>query len=92
MALRRVGRARRRTGAVRWFVYRDANRPQRFIETFVVPSWEEHIRQHGRRTAADASLQQSLRAVLVQGTEPVVAHFIAPPSPGEGAELPMSSS
>jgi hypothetical protein len=79
VALRRVGRARR-TGAVRWSVYRDANRPQRFIETFVAPSWEEHIRQHGRRTAADASLQESLRTVLVQGTEPVVAHFIAPPS------------
>jgi predicted MFS family arabinose efflux permease len=92
VALRRVGRARRRTGAVRWGVYRDADRPQRFIETFVAPSWDEHVRQHGRRTAADASVQESLRATLVEGTEPQAAHFIAPPSPGEGSGLRFLST
>jgi Transmembrane secretion effector len=92
VALRRVGRARRRTGAVRWSVYRDADRPQRFIETFVAPSWDEHVRQHGRRTAADASLQLSLRAALVEGAEPQVAHFIAPPSPGEAPNFRRLSS
>ena len=85
-ALRRVGRARRRTGAVRWSVYRDADRPQRFIETFVVPSWNEHVRQHGRRTAADASLQQGLRAFLRAGADPEVAHFVAPTHPGHAIE------
>lgn len=78
-ALRRVGRARRRTGAVRWSVYRDAERPERFIETFIVPTWEEHVRQHGRRTVTDATLQQSLRIFLREGTEPEAAHFVAPP-------------
>jgi Transmembrane secretion effector len=84
VALRRVGGARRRTGAVRWSLYRDADRPRRFIETFVVPSWDEHVRQHGRRTAADASLQEGLRAFLLAGTDPVVAHFVAPTHPGQG--------
>ena len=49
-----VGRARRRTGAVRWSVYRDAERPERFIEMFIVPTWQEHVRQHERRTVTDA--------------------------------------
>jgi MFS family permease len=80
-AVRRVGRSRRRTGAVRWAVYRDAARPQRFIETFIVPSWDEHIRQHGRRTASDADLQQSVREFLQDGAEPEVSHFVAPPEP-----------
>jgi quinol monooxygenase YgiN len=69
-AVRRVGRARRRTGAVRWSLYRDADRPQRFVETFVVASWDEHMRQHERRTAFDARLQQDLRDFLVVGVDP----------------------
>jgi predicted MFS family arabinose efflux permease len=81
LALRVVGRARRRTGAVHWSLYRDADRPQRFVETFVVPSWNEHLRQHGRRTATDASQQQDLRAFLIADTEPVVEHFVAPTRP-----------
>jgi len=80
-AVRRVGRARRRTGAVRWSVYRDAEAPQRFVEMFIVPSWQEHVRQHERRTVTDAALQEALRAFLRDGTEPEVAHFVAPPRP-----------
>jgi hypothetical protein len=80
-AVRRVGRARRRTGAVRWSIYRDAEAPQRFVEMFIVPSWQEHVRQHERRTVTDAGLQESLRVFLVEGDEPQVAHFVAPPRP-----------
>ncbi len=76
-AVRRVGRARRRTGAVRWSVYRDAAAPQRFVEMFIAPSWQEHVRQHDRRTVSDAALQDDLRAFLSEGTEPEVTHFIA---------------
>ncbi len=92
VALRRVGRARRRTGAVRWSLYRDADRPERFVETFVVPSWNEHVRQHGRRTAADASLQQGLRAFLRDGTDPVVAHFVAPTHAGHAIGLTRNTA
>ena len=80
-AVQRVGRARRRTGAVRWSVYRDAEAPQRFVEMFIVPSWQEHLRQHERRTVSDAALQDGLRAFLRDGTEPEVRHFVAPPRP-----------
>jgi quinol monooxygenase YgiN len=83
-AVRRVGRARRRTGAVRWSLYRDADQPQRFVETFVVPSWDEHVRQHERRTATDARLQQDLRDFLVAGVDPHVDHFVAPAHPRRG--------
>jgi MFS family permease len=33
---------RLRIGATRWELYRDAERPNRFVEMFSVPSWEEH--------------------------------------------------
>jgi MFS family permease/quinol monooxygenase YgiN len=77
-ALALVGRSRRRTGAVQWSVYRDAEEPGRFIETYVVPSWEEHVRQHGRRTVTDASLTEGLRVFLREGTRPEVKHYVAP--------------
>ena len=77
-ALALVGRSRRRTGAVQWSVYRDAENPGRFIETYVVPSWEEHVRQHGRRTVTDASLTEGLRVFLREGTRPEVKHYVAP--------------
>jgi hypothetical protein len=38
-AMQRVRSSRRRTGATRWSLYRDAADPSRFIETFFVPSW-----------------------------------------------------
>ena len=80
-ALRLVGRARRRTGAMSWSVYRDADRAHRFIETFVLPTWHEHMRQHQRRTVTDAELQDAVSQHLREGTEPTAKHFVAPPEP-----------
>jgi MFS family permease len=81
LALRLVGRARRRTGATDWSVYRDADRDHRYIETFVLPSWDEHVRQHQRRTITDFELQEDLRRYLKPGTRPAAKHFVAPPEP-----------
>lgn len=53
-AMQQLRRSRRRTGAMSWELYRDGDRPVRFVELFRVPSWQEHLRQHaGRLTAAD---------------------------------------
>jgi MFS family permease len=80
-ALRLVGRVRRRTGATDWSVYRDADRDHRYIETFVLPSWDEHMRQHQRRTVTDLELQEDVWRYLKPGTEPSAKHFVAPPEP-----------
>ena len=80
-ALRLVGRVRRRTGATDWSVYRDADKPYRFVETFVLSSWDEHMRQHQRRTVTDFVLQQELHQYLLDGTEPTAKHYVAPPEP-----------
>ena len=41
----------------------------------------EYLRQQGRRTVADAALDDRLRAFLQSGTEPDMAHFLTPPKP-----------
>ena len=53
-AMEAVRRSRLRTGAVQWGLFRDGADPTRFVEAYLVPSWDEHRRQHtGRLTGAD---------------------------------------
>jgi MFS family permease len=69
--------SRRRTGASRWDLYRDGDRPDRFVEVFSVPSWEEHLRQHeGRLTAADKAIEE---AALAFSDPPARAEHLLPP-------------
>jgi len=73
-AMTQVAASRRRTGASRWNLYRDAADPSRFIETFHVPSWEEHLRQHHERlTGADQDVER--RALALADGPPRVAHL-----------------
>jgi MFS family permease len=69
-------RTRRRDGAIEWGLYQDVADPWRWIETYIVESWVEHLRQHERVTMSDRVLQDRVYA-LVDGSEPRVAHFVA---------------
>ncbi|OLE22096.1 MAG: MFS transporter [Catenulispora sp. 13_1_20CM_3_70_7] len=69
----RVESSRRRTGATSWSIYRDAARSDRFLETFTVRSWSEHMAQHHERyTGIDREFEAAARA-LVEG-QPMVTH------------------
>jgi predicted MFS family arabinose efflux permease len=74
-ALARMSRERRRDGAYRWAVYEDAAEHGRFLETFVVASWLEHLRQHERVTHADMAVEAEVRR-LVEGA-PKTTHLVA---------------
>jgi predicted MFS family arabinose efflux permease len=74
-AMERVRGSRLRTGAVSWGLYRDGEHDDTFVELFVVPSWEEHLRQHHERlTGTDRAYQQ--HAIALTDGEPVVAHLV----------------
>lgn len=75
-ALRRLGQERRRDGAYAWGVFEDAADPGRLVETFLVESWLEHLRQHARVTNADRLLQDEIQRFNLGGT-PKVTHMIA---------------
>src|SRR5713101_6124504 len=68
---------RRRDGAVSWSVYQDPAQKGRYVETFVVESWLEHLRQHERITVGDRTVQEDIRRFHITGTPPVVTHLIA---------------
>lgn len=72
---------RRRDGAFDWAIFEDAAQEGRFIETFLLDTWVEHLRQHQRVTKADRMVQDVVTRFDTRG-EPKVTHFIAAePSP-----------
>jgi MFS family permease len=73
-AMHAYGRIRRRDGASRWGIYRDVESASRFIETFIVSSWAEHLRQHERMTQADRELEDRLRNLV--RISPTVRHLL----------------
>jgi hypothetical protein len=72
-----VRRLRRRDGAIRWGLFYDVAQPRRFVETFVVESWAEHLRQHERVTAADRAAEARSRAFHRGDSPPIVTHFVS---------------
>jgi MFS family permease len=76
-AMDHLRQSRRRTGATRWELFRDGDRPDRFMEIFSVASWQEHLRQHeGRLTAADREVEE---AALAFSDPPARAEHLLPP-------------
>lgn len=79
-AMRAVRLSRLTTGAIRWQLYRDGERADRFVETYIVPSWDEHLRQHhGRLTGADAAIEREARAL--SDSRPQVTHLFPADDP-----------
>ena len=75
-AMDSVRRSRQRSGASRWDLYRDGADRRHFVETFVVPSWAEHLRQHGERlTGTDQALEE--RAIALADGPPEVQHLFS---------------
>jgi len=85
--MRRIERMRRRTGAAGWGLYQDSSDPGRFVENFVVDSWDEHLRQHARVTESDRRLEEQRNALLVPGTSPRVRHQIS--AYGRGGDIDL---
>jgi MFS family permease len=73
-AVHRLGRLRRRDGASRWGIYRDAELPDRYLETFVVNSWAEHLRQHERSVKDDRPVEEAVQRSARE--VPTVRHFL----------------
>jgi quinol monooxygenase YgiN len=79
----RQSRERRRDGAYAWEVFEDTAQPGRMLETFLLDSWLEHLRQHRRVTHADRAVQEQLLKLVRE--EPRVTHYIAAEAAASGS-------
>ncbi|HYT25397.1 MAG TPA: MFS transporter, partial [Actinomycetota bacterium] len=78
VAMRALRRVRRRDGAYRWGFWADVVDPSRYVETFVVRSWAEHLRQHERFTVEDLLVRDRVQSFHVGEEPPAVSHLVHP--------------
>lgn len=79
-AMQELGRVRRRDGAYRWGLFGDLERSGAYLETFVVDSWSEHLRQHGRLTVADLEVTRLAESFHRGEQPPRVRHMLWAPA------------
>jgi len=75
-AMDRLGYERRRNGAYGWGIFEDSASEGRMLETFLVESWVEHLRQHERVTQEDRVLQDLVNQFHTKDGAPKITHFI----------------
>lgn len=78
LAIQAMRHVRRRGGALTWGIFEDITQPGRYMETFVVESWLEHLRQHDRFTENDKAITLHARSFHLGPDAPRAEHFIAP--------------
>ncbi|MDI6428037.1 MFS transporter [Cronobacter dublinensis] len=78
VCIQEIRRVRQRGGALSWSVYEDIQRPGMFIESFVIGTWIEHLRQLERHTVNDLLIQSRVQAFHRGGARPAARYFIAP--------------
>lgn len=84
-----IAATRRATGTLSWRLWAHGAEPGRWLETNLVGSWGEHLRQRARQTAETRDLEARVHATLDPQTPFVVTHWFAederhlPPAPTE---------
>jgi MFS family permease len=88
-SMKDVRRLRLRDGALRWNLFQETAEPTRWIETMLLDSWSEYLRQHARITHADREIEERARSYHRGEDSPRMRHFIASsarPQPEEDDE------
>jgi MFS family permease len=75
-AIHKVRDMRMRNGAIRWGVFQDARQPDRFVETFVVDSWIDFLRQRERFSAPDRALRDHAWSFHQGKSAPAVSYML----------------
>jgi MFS family permease/quinol monooxygenase YgiN len=76
-AMQPIRLMRLRDGALRWNLFQDAADPTRWVETMLVESWTEHLRQHARVSLDSEALEAEARSFHIGAEPPRVSHLIA---------------
>ncbi len=71
---------RLRDGAMRWGLFRDASDVTRYVETFLVESWAEYLRQRERLTVTDLAIRAKVFAFHRGDGRPRVSRMIYTPT------------
>jgi MFS family permease len=75
-AIEELKNIRLRDGAINWGVFHDIANPDRYVESFMAESWDEHLRYHERFTNIDKEIEDRVLSFHIGKAAPVVNHFI----------------
>jgi predicted MFS family arabinose efflux permease len=76
-AMKRLKMIRRRDGAIKWNLFHDVTDSRHYVESFIIESWGEHLRQHERMTVSDKEILDRATSFHVGPERQIVKHFIA---------------
>jgi hypothetical protein len=71
---------RLRDGAMRWGLFRDPADPSHYVETFLVDSWSEYLRQRERFTMEDLLVRERVYALHRGPIPPPITRMIYTPT------------
>jgi MFS family permease len=72
----RLRLVRLRDGAFRWALAQNMENPRMFRESFHVGSWDEHVRQHGRATVDDRTIEEAVLRWHAGAQPPRATHYL----------------
>ncbi len=75
-SIHKVRDMRLRNGAIRWGVFQDARQPGRFVETFVVDSWIDFLRQRERFSVPDRAIRDHAWSFHQGEAPPAVSYML----------------
>ncbi len=76
-AMKRLKRIRKRDGAIKWNLFHDVTDSRHYVESFIIESWGEHLRQHERMTVSDRQILDHAASFHTGPERQIVKHFIA---------------
>jgi MFS family permease len=76
-ALYKLRLARLRDGAYQWFVFQSSEQETHYMESFMLDSWAEHLRQHERVSISDMAHQKLVDEYHAGPEPPRVRHWLA---------------
>ena len=79
-AIHQLKSIRLRDGAMRWGLFHDASDPTRFVETFLVESWAEYLRQRERLTVSDLAVRSKVQSFHKAESRPRISRLIYTPT------------
>ena len=76
-SMHELGHTLKSEGLAYWCLFQDPADLSHFIEIRIAETWTEHMRQHERVTKNVQIVEDKIRALVKDGTRPIVSHYIS---------------